>query len=488
MHQAWEKVRDCPCQHEQRLACHRCLVPFASASVGGLSRISRSAAERHLRAILTSGVPDATPGDTMSWSLTTHEPGLRSPESHLEQSFRKVFTERVVALGATVKETPGPSGNRLSITFPGGVRQWTLEPQVQMRGCRPDFVLRSSQGGLPTVAIFTDGWLYHASPAHNRIADDARKRQDLRDSGVIVLGVTAQDVARADSGTPGAPPWLNDGTIAELMRSGATFRPQNVEAIRRGPVDFLLAWIQNPDLDGCRGLANQVPFLFAPSARHFPMDATADLAREAALLLLDSDRVPPVVSSGSATWWWNAGSAGCLTRAKGAVLEMALVVDDRTDHLADNDQAADGWREWLRISNALNLREQPTIITALTEADARGGGDKETPRPVRDIEFDFDLDCEWQSVHDQAISAAEQAFVEKFARLAQRDPEEPVPGPIVGYEAEDGIPIDFAWPDKKVAVCVGIDAGDRQVLEMAKWRVFDGDDPDAVLDALREAA
>ena len=133
----------------------------------------------------------------MSWSLTTHEPGLRSPESHLEQSFRKVFTERVTALGATVKETPGPQGNRLSITFPGGARQWTLEPQVQMSGCRPDFVLRSSQGGLPAVAIFTDGWLYHASPAHNRIADDARKRQDLRDSGVIVLGITAQDVAHA---------------------------------------------------------------------------------------------------------------------------------------------------------------------------------------------------------------------------------------------------------------------------------------------------
>ena len=205
----------------------------------------------------------------MSWSLTTHEPGLRSPESHLEQSFRKVFTERVTALGATVKETPGPMGNRLSITFPGGARQWTLEPQVQMGGCRPDFVLRSSQGGLPAVAIFTDGWLYHASPAHNRIADDARKRQDLRDSGVIVLGITAQDVARAESGTFEAPAWLNDGAIAELMKSGATFRPQNVEAIRRGPIDFLLAWIQNPDVDGLRGLANQLPFLFAPSARHF---------------------------------------------------------------------------------------------------------------------------------------------------------------------------------------------------------------------------
>ena len=108
-----------------------------------------------------------------------------------------MFTERVTALGATVKETPGPQGNRLSITFPGGTRQWTLEPQVQMGGSRPDFVLRSSQGSLPAVAIFTDGWLYHASPARNRIADDARKRQELRDGGVIVLGITARDVEHA---------------------------------------------------------------------------------------------------------------------------------------------------------------------------------------------------------------------------------------------------------------------------------------------------
>jgi hypothetical protein len=424
----------------------------------------------------------------MSWSLTTIEPGLRSPESHLEQSFRKVFTERVTALGATVKETPGPNGNRLSITFPGGTRQWTLEPQVQMHGCRPDFVLRSSQGGLPAVAIFTDGWLYHASPAHNRIADDARKRQDLRDSGVIVLGVTAQDVTSAENGTSGAPAWLNDSVIAELMRSGGTFRPQNVEAIRRGPLDFLLAWIQNPDVDGHRALANQIPFLFAPSARHFPMSVTADLAREAGLLLRAPDRIPAAGDPGITGWWWQAGSVGCLTRVRGAVLETALVVDDRTDHLADKDQAADGWREWLRISNALNLREQLTVITALTDAETEAGAEHAEPSPVRPVEFDLDLDGEWQSVRDQAISVAEQAFVENFVRRAQQEPAKPVPQPVVGYEAEEGIPIDFAWPDKKVAVCLDIEAGDRQVLELAKWRVFDGDDPDAVLEALREAA
>ena len=487
LHRAWEKVRDCPCQHEQRLACHRCLVPFVPISVGGLSRVSRSAAERHLRAILTSGVPDATPIEAMSWSLTTHEPELRSPESHLEQSFRKLFTERVTALGATVKETPGPMGNRLSITFPGAVRQWTLEPQVQMSGCRPDFVLRSSQGGLPAVAIFTDGWLYHASPAHNRIADDARKRQDLRDSGLIVLGITAQDVARAENGTLNAPAWLNDGVIAELMRSGATFRPQNVEAIRRGPVDFLLAWIQNPDIDGYRGLADQIPYLFAASARQFPMDTAADLVREAARLLLDPDHAPPAGGSAGVSWWWNVGSAGCLTRGRGAVLETALIVDDRADHLADNDQAADGWREWLRIANAFNLREQPTIVTALSDVDTEAGSDHAKPRIVRDIEFDLNWRPEWRSVHDLAATAAERAFAELLARHAQRDAEQLFPVPVVGYETDDGTPVDFAWPDKKIAVFLDLEADDPRVVVLADWRVF-GDDPDAVFAALKEAA
>ena len=262
LYRAWVRVRDCPCQQDQRLACHRCLIPFAAG--GNISSVSRSAAERHLRAILTSGTPDAEPAAAMSWSLTEHEPPLPSPESHLEQSFRKVFTERVTALGATVKESPGPKGNRLSITFPGATRQWMLEPQVQLGGSRPDFVLRSSQGSLPAVAIFTDGWLYHASPAHNRIADDARKRQELRDSGAIVVGITARDVEHAQAGTFEAPAWLDAHVIETLMSSSVTFRPQNVEAIRRGPIDFLLSWIQSPDVDGSPGARQPPPLLVRP--------------------------------------------------------------------------------------------------------------------------------------------------------------------------------------------------------------------------------
>jgi hypothetical protein len=396
-----------------------------------------------------------------------------------------VFTERVTALGATVKATPGPQGNRLSITFPGATRQWTLDPQIQMGSSRPDFVLRSSQGSLPVVAIFTDGWLYHASPAHNRIADDARKRQELRDGGTIVLGITARDVEHARNGSFEAPAWLRNDVIATLLGSGVTFRPQNVEAIQRGPVDFLLSWIQSPDVDGLRALANHLPLMFAPAAQHFTMDPTADLAREAGARLLDPERITPAGDMASAAWWWSAGSVGCLTRTSGSTLEVALMIDDRTEELADKDQAADGWREWLRLSNALNLREQPTVVTAVSDASLQGMTEHAKHEPVPDK--DAALPTEWQLAHDSTISSAEQAFIEKLARYAMRDAAQSIAVPVVGYEAEDGIPLDFAWPDQRVAACLDLDANERRVLETAGWRVFP-DDPGAVFAALRGAA
>jgi hypothetical protein len=269
------------------------------------------------------------------------------------------------------------------------------------------------------------------------------------------------------------------------MSSGVTIRPQNVEAIQRGPVGFLLSWIQSPDVDGLRALANYLPFMFAPAGQHLTMDPTADLASEATLRLVDSSRAAPAGDAGNDAWWWSTGSAGCLTRTTPATLETALVIDDRTEKLADKDQAADGWREWLRISNALNLREQPTIVTTVTEASVQGVPDHAKPATVPDDAAA--LPPEWQVTHDLAISPAEQIFIEKLARYATRSVAESIAAPIVGFEAENGIPVDFAWPDKRIAVCLDLDSAEERDLMLAGWQVF-RDDPDAVFAALREAA
>ena len=419
------------------------------------------------------GDPDAEPVAEMSWSLTSEEPAPPDAESHLEQRFRPVFTERLTELGATVKESPGPQGNRLTITFPSAARQWTLEPQVLMGSSKPDFLLSSNQGGLPPVAIFADGWQYHASPAHNRIADDAQKRQNLRDGGAMVLGITARDVEHAQAGTIDAPAWLRDDVVAQLLSSSVTFAHQNVESIRRGPIDFLLAWIQKPDIQGHRALANHLPLMFAPNATHFWMDPKDDLSREAALRLIDPNREASDSGTAANAWWWSTGPVGCLTRMSGQILELALMVDDRDEVLRESHHA-DAWREWLRISNALNLREQPTRIATVTEMLAEA-----VPRTARatTVGGSDGLPPEWQAIWKLALDGAERTFVEGLARLGS------IPVPVMGYETDSGSPIDFAWPDKHLAVRLEPDESDQHDLKSAGWHWIPAD-PAAVAAAL----
>jgi hypothetical protein len=73
LHRAWQVVRDCPCQHDGRLACERCLLPFTR----DIKRTSRAVAERHLAGLLAgrefkAGEPHIVP-DQMPWTITLEE-------------------------------------------------------------------------------------------------------------------------------------------------------------------------------------------------------------------------------------------------------------------------------------------------------------------------------------------------------------------------------------------------------------------------------
>jgi hypothetical protein len=56
------------------------------------------------------------------------------------------------------------------------------------------------------------------------------------------------------------------------------------------------------------------------------------------------------------------------------------------------------------------------------------------------------LPPEWQAIRELALEGAERSFVEGLARFRS------IPVPVVGYETDAGIPIDFAWPDVHLAV------------------------------------
>ena len=146
------------------------------------------------------------------------------------------------------------------------------------------------------------------------------------------------------------------------------------------------------------------------------------------------------------------------------------------------------WREWLRISNALNLRQQPTWITALsavTEDDHRrqpaaapAGGPADR---AGSADPGAGVPADWADLRARTIPGPERQFLDELIRLRT------VPLPELGLEAADGIPIDFAWPGPNLAVCIDLDDDDRQVMESAGWRVLP-DDPDAIAAAIHGAA
>src|SRR5699024_2676361 len=107
---------------------------------------------------------------------------------------------------------------------------------------------------LPEMAIFTDGWFYHASPLHNRIADDAAKRAALREAGYYVLSLTTRDLEPEEVSVPWFDPRVRDGLIMEQKLS-----PHALERITRPGIDLLVEWIHAPDPDHRRRVAAAVP-------------------------------------------------------------------------------------------------------------------------------------------------------------------------------------------------------------------------------------
>ncbi|MBT8225806.1 MAG: DEAD/DEAH box helicase [Dactylosporangium sp.] len=463
---AWDRVRDCECRHEERLACHRCLLPFTAP--GTVRRVSRASADRHLRTLLGL-TPDAETAEGTAWTVT-EVPPHEEPESHLERAFHRLFVGRLRRNGAAVTEVPGPTGNAVRFTLPGAHRQWTLTPQANVGDSRPDFLLETNDMNIPAVAIFTDGRAYHATAAINRLADDADKRANLRDTGMVVLGVTIDDIVAPDeTGSGSAPSWYNAGLAGNLMNvPHFQAPPEAYRALGRGPVNWLVEWVTNPSPDAVRAVARAVPMFLSTGAQPVQVSETANLAEIARAALLD-EHLP---TGGRRVHLYRAGALAVVVEMLPAmVVQVAVVLDDRDAVLGDAHPEA--WRAWLRLSNALVLRDWPTVVTttSLVGSSTAKSDETEHSRPVG----------AWADVYDAAAPGDERRLVAALAAQGELAP------PVVGAEGPDGIPLDLSWPDMQVVVDVThMPAQDRADLTTAGWRVVDPS-PDLVVAALAES-
>ena len=250
-------MRDCPCRNEHRLACHQCLLPYAEP--WQVDKVARASAERILARLLRAGETNSgeEPPSYARWTVTEETPSPEiSIESFLEKRFRKAWTDRLKDAGAHTKVTPGALADTITFRIPGQRFQWQLRPQEDVAGTRPDFLLQGPPDpNFPILAIYTDGFKFHASVEHNRIADDAEKRDALRDitelsARVIPWAITWQDVDAFKTGSAAAtpPPWVNEKLNAQLM-SKFPVDAGIMSTLGSDAMTMLWEWVNHPDAD-----------------------------------------------------------------------------------------------------------------------------------------------------------------------------------------------------------------------------------------------
>ena len=479
--QAHAAVRDCPCRDEGRLACHRCLLPFADFQ--DLDLVSRTSAERSLRELLGGDVGGAESGGNDSqprWRITDEAPRTdRDDESFLEKRFRRAFTRMVQAAGGVCHEQVSGRGNIITAGF--GPLSWRLEPQVNVLDSRPDFVLRGA--GMPELAIFTDGFTYHAALDTNRLADDAAKRQHLREAGIPVLAVTMDDINAFEQSlnqkTPPARPFWFDEQVMDGAKNlpSFSFGQGTQQAVLDGPFGILRHWMtaHAEALDNLRAFGSAAPMCLSRIGAPCSISAGEAMV-QAARELLDGGRPQGLIPN---AWWWHDGPLGVLVRAEGEQqvrIDVVLVLDDDPAALGQ-PEFKDAWQRWLGFSNALALRGSPHRTRVTTTSSLTGTADgrealAESPARLPD------LSPEWLDIQQEL--GAEVAFSpEFFGRLAGAG----LPLPEVGEELGPGIPVDLSWPQQRVAVM--IEPGEQDITDLAAegWRLLPAD-ADTILDAM----
>lgn len=215
---ARQALESCDCERRATRACHRCLLRNARDGEYPLM-------DRRQALDIVTGLRD-------DWQVA---PVNRSTDEislvdQLESELEANFLNALLAWAAR-PDTPlrmsrrtDAGGRRvadLRFDAPDGrIVHWELRLQNDLRDTRPDAQFVRLDGPRQDVVLYLDGFDYHASPACNRLGDDAAKRQRLRRRGLLVFSLTWDDVERfAGRPRPDDPVWPPYGGLAHAVRA-----------------------------------------------------------------------------------------------------------------------------------------------------------------------------------------------------------------------------------------------------------------------------
>lgn len=482
-------VATCPCRNEDKQACHRCLLGTADRREVPL------VARRHALDVVDP-ILDDWGGAPVHGNVTGIDVGgIR--QSELEQRFKRLlhrldghaFSDGVTA---TVASTPAPGGQvtfEIRIDRPDGTsRRWEIREQVWMsttHHTQADFVAtRLDDTSTPAIAVYLDGFAFHASATNNRLAQDTIRREELRDKGLLVWTATWDDVIAVENAwkesTSGAVPPSSAWPAGAVSVADAQFPNEQVRSrVAANPVETFLAFLADPDRDAWR-LATRAAVLgwgkHATTSKRVVTagriaDPDAAVAAWAAEATVPYDLTQP--DSNIAFTVRSAGGLPVLlavTQPPNGRIAVGAVLGDAASDLDDESHPV-RWRAWLHLSNALQFLSTDGDSHTVTVDSLT---DKVPAAPIAPTPA--------ASSTPETVSPDDVVIPEVREKVQQAvDLGASVDGLVGGYETEDGQLIEAAWPGTKVGV-IDPDVEDDGLLDWAAahgWQLRTPDEWDA---------
>jgi DEAD/DEAH box helicase domain-containing protein len=452
---ALEVLERCACRHDpERDGCYRCLLGHHTAFEK--VRPSRRRAVDLLRDALGA------------WSVLTEVLTLSEVsvdtllESELERRFVAVLQRHVTERGGTWTPTVH-HGKSECARLTLGDETWLLEPQVDVavstgavHHCRPDFVLWSQREGVLPLAVFCDGFEYHAHPgeAAGRIGDDFDKRAALLASERWrVWSITWADLKRFEGSAAEPTPCLfetvHDPTLSTLLGRVGTSLARDLH--REDAMRTLVTWLRTPDEAAWRGYA--CALLLASLMGSAPVSHSAlDAAEDALWTMPARGELPVLAGAGDALGVARRmGDVGMVARIpreavrqlQWGALRAVLRLFDEAPRRADEGFRA-SWRALLLGWNLLQFHPRVAVIS--TEQDRASQRDLALLAEM--VSEGAPVDDQWASVFDLVDGACEALARALLAASA--------PVPVVGEDVTQGGRVvgtaELAWPAAKVGV------------------------------------
>ncbi|GAA4779239.1 DEAD/DEAH box helicase [Streptomyces sanyensis] len=505
---ARDVIENCACREKGLDGCHQCLLRRVPAA--DYDKVSRNEVRQMLEDLLGE---DGSRWRTSPVATTRHIPLERQAESDLEIMFIDTLQEwaKLAESGAAADAYTTSAGTYaldLRLTGDdGSTLSWRVSQQRALDGTRPDILLERLDAPGPRVAVYLDGYAYHATPEHNRLADDATKRTALRSEGLRVFQLTYDDVKEwrervRDTGYAGAGPadpvWLPYPEQARnrardyYSRVGGGLPGELSDTVWVNPSRLLLSYLRSPDAARWQRRAEAVAAGLSGAA------AVRGAALGAGVLVpaLESALRGETVTgaAGQIRLVYGPDASGCRLvlvadgRRTPPVWTGVTVLDDSAGAMADAQAHRRRWRAWLYWSNVLQFLDHgggdsaqlttgqldgftaevltvtggegwlPSARTAIPRTQtppasavevgavrdvAPAAGDGAAPSPAAG-----ERDARWDEVLEY-LDPDESGLAELARALAEAG----VPAPEDGYELDErGWQAELAWPAARIGV------------------------------------